>query len=224
MLVTERTAMRLRVVRNGLVAGVEAPGLTRIRSAFEASDGQKGTVADRLATTHGGDKAIEMVRKRGGWLTVLFAGQLLTAGTMSLFEGQLAPSWYVQIMTPSENDSSATRLAAETSGGSQERLKREILALLEEVSRMQPVVLCFDDMHWADPSSRDLLRYLLVNRGRVLSKAQILDHVWEYDFNGDASIVESYISYLRRKIDTTEPRLLHTVRGVGYVLRVPRTS
>ncbi len=69
------------------------------------------------------------------------------------------------------------------------------------------------------PTEFKLLRYFLANPGRVLSKAQILDHVWAYDFGGDGSIVESYVSYLRRKVDTTEPRLLHTVRGVGYVLR-----
>ena len=57
---------------------------------------------------------------------------------------------------------------------------------------------------------------------RVLSKAQILDHVWQYDFGGDAAIVETYISYLRKKVDVVEPRLIHTVRGVGYVLRLPR--
>jgi two-component system OmpR family response regulator len=73
------------------------------------------------------------------------------------------------------------------------------------------------------PTEFNLLRYLMQNVGRVLSKAQILDHVWHYDFGGDANVVESYVSYLRRKIDTTEPRLLHTVRGVGYVLRVPRS-
>jgi two-component system OmpR family response regulator len=67
-----------------------------------------------------------------------------------------------------------------------------------------------------------LLRYLLINAGRVLSRAQILDHVWEYDFGGDASVLETYISYLRHKIDRAEPPLIHTVRGVGYVLRVPR--
>jgi two-component system, OmpR family, response regulator len=71
------------------------------------------------------------------------------------------------------------------------------------------------------PTEFKLLRYLMQNAGRVLSKAQILDHVWNYDFGGDANVVESYVSYLRRKIDTTEPRLLQTVRGVGYVLRVP---
>jgi len=71
------------------------------------------------------------------------------------------------------------------------------------------------------PTEFKLLRYLLHNAGRVLSKAQILDHVWQYDFRGDDSIVESYISYLRRKVDTVEPRLIHTLRGVGYVLRLP---
>jgi two-component system OmpR family response regulator len=67
-----------------------------------------------------------------------------------------------------------------------------------------------------------LLRYLLMNAGRVLSRTQILDHVWKYDFGGDASVLETYISYLRRKVDRVEPPLIHTVRGVGYVARVPR--
>lgn len=71
------------------------------------------------------------------------------------------------------------------------------------------------------PTEFKLLRYLMMNPNRVLSKAQILDHVWEYDFNGDASIVESYISYLRRKIDKNPdaPALIQTKRGVGYLLR-----
>jgi two-component system OmpR family response regulator len=72
------------------------------------------------------------------------------------------------------------------------------------------------------PTEFALLRYLMANSGRVLSKAQILDHVWQYDFNGDSGIVESYISYLRKKIDRFDPPLIHTLRGVGYSLRVPR--
>ncbi|GII65205.1 DNA-binding response regulator [Sphaerisporangium krabiense] len=71
------------------------------------------------------------------------------------------------------------------------------------------------------PTEFKLLRYFMANAGRVLSKAQILDHVWDYDFRGDAGIVESYVSVLRRKIDNTPPRLIHTLRGVGYVLRQP---
>ena len=71
------------------------------------------------------------------------------------------------------------------------------------------------------PTEFTLLRYLLINADRVVSKAQILDHVWDYDFGGDAGIVETYISYLRKKIDIYEPALIHTVRGVGYRLRLP---
>jgi two-component system OmpR family response regulator len=67
-----------------------------------------------------------------------------------------------------------------------------------------------------------LLHYLLSNPRRVLSKDQILDRVWQYDFGGNANIVETYISYLRRKVDADGPPLIHTVRGVGYCLRLPR--
>jgi two-component system OmpR family response regulator len=74
------------------------------------------------------------------------------------------------------------------------------------------------------PTEFKLLRYFMANAGRVLSKAQILDHVWDYDFRGDAGIVESYVSVLRRKIDNRSPRLIHTLRGVGYVLRQPPTT
>ncbi|MFF0087054.1 response regulator transcription factor [Streptomyces canus] len=72
------------------------------------------------------------------------------------------------------------------------------------------------------PTEFKLLAYLLANPGRVLSRAQILDHVWSYDFAGDARIVETYVRYLRKKIDCYEPPLIHTVRGVGYRLRLPR--
>lgn len=72
------------------------------------------------------------------------------------------------------------------------------------------------------PTEFKLLRYLMLNAGRVVSKTQILDHVWDYDWSGEVGIVESYISYLRRKIDTEGEPLIHTKRGVGYVLREPR--
>jgi two-component system OmpR family response regulator len=63
----------------------------------------------------------------------------------------------------------------------------------------------------------------LLNPGRVLSKAQILDHVWQYDFQGRSNVVELYISYLRRKLDADRPQLIHTIRGVGYILRQTAT-
>jgi len=67
----------------------------------------------------------------------------------------------------------------------------------------------------------NLLRFFLLNPRRVLSKSQILDHVWHYDFGGESNVVETYVSYLRKKIDDVEPHLIHTGRGVGYVLRLP---
>ncbi|GGK70942.1 DNA-binding response regulator [Planomonospora parontospora subsp. parontospora] len=98
------------------------------------------------------------------------------------------------------------------------RLKVADLELDEEAHQVwkagEPVRL--------SPTEFKLLHHLMVNTGRVLSKAQILEHVWNYDFGGDAGVVESYVSYLRRKVDTAEPRLIHTLRGVGYVLRPPQ--
>ena len=72
------------------------------------------------------------------------------------------------------------------------------------------------------PTEYNLLRFLLLNQGRVMSKAQILDHVWQYDFGGDGGVVETYIGYLRRKLDANGPRLIHTIRGFGYTLREPQ--
>lgn len=72
------------------------------------------------------------------------------------------------------------------------------------------------------PTEFTLLRYFMVNAGTVLSKPRILDHVWNYDFGGEVGVVESYVSYLRRKVDTGETPLIHTLRGVGYVMREPR--
>jgi two-component system OmpR family response regulator len=87
-----------------------------------------------------------------------------------------------------------------------------------------------DDMHQVRRAGRaveltateyKLLRYLLANAPRVLTKSQILDHVWNYDFGGEGNVVETYVSYLRKKVDRQGPALIHTVRGVGYCLRLP---
>ncbi|MEC3955345.1 response regulator transcription factor [Nocardia sp. CDC153] len=74
------------------------------------------------------------------------------------------------------------------------------------------------------PTEFTLLRYFLVNAGTVLSKPRILDHVWRYDFGGEVGVVETYVSYLRKKVDTGPDRLIHTLRGVGYVMREPRSK
>ncbi|MCU1351975.1 MAG: response regulator receiver [Acidimicrobiales bacterium] len=106
-------------------------------------------------------------------------------------------------------------------------LRRSGLAQPEAVLRCADLELD-DDAHRVrrageevalSPTEFNLLRYLLINQGRVVSKAQILDHVWQYDVGGDGGVVETYIGYLRRKVDSVEQRLIHTIRGVGYTLR-----
>ncbi|MEU4236355.1 response regulator transcription factor [Actinoplanes sp. NPDC026619] len=72
------------------------------------------------------------------------------------------------------------------------------------------------------PTEFRLLHCLMTNAGRIVGKPEILELVWRYDFAGDTSIVDTYVSYLRRKVDTVAPKLIHTVHGAGYVLRVPR--
>jgi two-component system, OmpR family, response regulator len=142
-------------------------------------------------------------------------------------------------------DDNDAKLAGFTKGGDDyitkpfrlEEVIARIRAVLKRTSRGDTVTTRHryedleldEDTHrvWRDGRQVDLsptefrvLRYLLMNPERVLSKAQILDHVWQYDFDGDAAIVENYISYLRKKIDNAEPKLIHTIRGVGYSLRV----
>jgi two-component system OmpR family response regulator len=112
-----------------------------------------------------------------------------------------------------------------------------ILRRAKEVAIADPSVLEFADltMHvdthevWRRELPIDLtatefnlLRYLMENPRRVISKSELLDNVWGFDFRGDPNIVETYISYLRKKIDVLEPAVIHTIRRVGYTLRLPR--
>ena len=82
-------------------------------------------------------------------------------------------------------------------------------------------VWCSGEEVTLSPTEYRLLRYLMLNRGRVLSKHQILEHVWDYGFAGDPAAVETYISYLRRKLDDRDAQLIRTVRGFGYALEDP---
>ena len=101
------------------------------------------------------------------------------------------------------------------SGAVENRLRYADLEIDEDTMRVSRG----DRLIQLSPTEFKLLRFLLINRERVLSKSQILDHVWQYDFGGSGGVVENYISYLRKKVDDAEPHLIHTVRGFGYVLR-----
>ncbi|MDH2425900.1 response regulator transcription factor [Sphaerisporangium sp. TRM90804] len=143
-------------------------------------------------------------------------------------------------------DAVSDRIAGLTAGGDDYvtkpfSLEEVVLRLRAIMRRMRPAQEQVDDgvLRYADleldeqahtvrragraihlsPTEFSLLRYLMINAERVVSKAQILDRVWDYDFDGESRIVESYISYLRRKIDADGPPLIHTLRGVGYRLQ-----
>jgi two-component system, OmpR family, response regulator len=153
----------------------------------------------------------------------------------------------VPVLFLTARDATEDKVAGLTVGGddyvtkpfSLEELIARVRAVLrrtrgaDEVGRLEFSDLVLDeDTHevWRGGTPIDLtatefnlLRFLMANSRRVLSKAQILDHVWQYDFGGDPNIVETYISYLRKKVDCFEPPLIHTIRGVGYSLRLPRS-
>jgi two-component system OmpR family response regulator len=157
-------------------------------------------------------------------------------------DGMQAP-----VMFLTARDATEDKIAGLTVGGDDYVTKpfslEELIARVRAVLRRtrpgdRPARLAFadleidEDAHQASrggalldlrPTEYKLLRYLVLNAGRVLSKARILDHVWNYDFGGNDNVVETYVSYLRRKVDRRGPPLIHTIRGVGYVLRLPRS-
>jgi two-component system OmpR family response regulator len=114
---------------------------------------------------------------------------------------------------------------------------RTILRRTGQIDEPESHVLRFEDLEM-DEETREvtragepidltateyrLLRYFLLNPRRVLSRAQLLDNVWEYDFGGDGRVLETYVSYLRKKVDAHGRPLIHTARGIGYALRLPR--
>ncbi len=148
----------------------------------------------------------------------------------------------VPILFLSAKDAPDDKIAGLTAGGDDYVTKpfhlRELIARIKAVLRRAgDGALVVGDLT-LDPDSQDvsrggrpvrlsptefrLLRFLMANAGQVVSKAEILAGVWRYDFAGDTSIVDTYMSYLRRKVDTAEPKLIQTRRGAGYVLRGPR--
>ena len=142
-----------------VISGEAGVGKTTLVDAFVSELEERGE-----PVRVGRGRCSERLAGSEAYLPVLEALESLQKseqlGSLTRLVRALAPSWYAQLMPPTENDSSAARLAAETAGGSQERLKREIASLLEEAGRMQPIVLWFDDVHWADPSTTDLIGYL----------------------------------------------------------------
>jgi two-component system OmpR family response regulator len=201
-----------------------------------------------VTTAASGGEAIDKVRSERPDLVVLDV-MLPGMDGLSVVRQLRGTGVEVPVLFLTAKDGTEDRVAGLTLGGDDYVTKpfslEEVIARIRAILRRTqgaaatavPARLSFADIELDDdthevwkagepvelsPTEFKLLRYLLANPGRVLSKAQILDHVWAYDFGGDTGVVESYVSYLRRKVDTGETKLLHTVRGVGYVLRQPR--
>src|ERR1700737_2354171 len=158
-----------------------------------------------------------------------------------------APRTGVPIIFLTARDSTEHKIRGLSGGGddymtkpfSLEELIARVRAILRRTGQAAPESgrLTFEDLE-LDEETREvlrggeaielttteyrLLRYLMLNPRRVLTRAQLLDHVWNYDFGGDGRVLETYISYLRKKLDAHGPPLIKTVRGVGYALQVPR--
>ncbi len=199
-----------------------------------------------VATARNGQEALEAVGTFAPDLLVLDVMMPDISG-FGVVKQLRATGSTVPVLFLTARDATEDRISGLTLGGddyvtkpfSLDEVIARIRAVLRRTARPEPPTpprLVFADLEldtethevWRagqsvmlSPTEFKLLRYFMTNPRRVLSKAQILDHVWNYDFNGEVNIVESYVSYLRRKIDTVEPRLLHTLRGVGYVLRLP---
>jgi two-component system OmpR family response regulator len=203
-----------------------------------------------VSTAASGGEAIDKVRSERPDLVVL---DIMLPGLdgLSVVRQLRGTGAEVPVLFLTAKDATEDRIAGLTLGGDDYVTKpfslEEVIARIRAILRRTqgtaatavPARLAFADVELDDdthevwkagepvelsPTEFKLLRYFLANPSRVLSKAQILDHVWAYDFGGDTGVVESYISYLRRKVDTGEVKLLHTVRGVGYVLREPRRT
>ena len=199
-----------------------------------------------VATAATGRKALETVRSSPLDLIVLDV-MLPDIDGFDVAQ-QLAGSGHrVPIVFLTARDTTSDKIRGLTVGGddyvtkpfSLEELVARIHAVLRRTKQEapQPSTLEFADLAldldthevWRAGEPIDLtatefrlLRYFMLNPRRVLTRDQLLDHVWDYDFGGDARVLETYISYLRKKVDKVEPHLLHTVRGVGYSLRLPR--
>jgi two-component system, OmpR family, response regulator len=199
-----------------------------------------------VETAASGKDALDLTRRRAPHVMVLDV-MLPDMEGFEVAERLAAEHANVPILFLTARDSTADRVHGLTTGGDDYVTKP--FSLEELIARLRNIVrrtrgseapsgrLTFADLELDEETfevSRGgrqieltatefrLLRYLMLNPRRVLTRAQLLDHVWNYDFGGDARVLETYVSYLRKKVDSEDHPLLHTVRGVGYVLRLPK--
>lgn len=202
------------------VAGMEVEVASAGRPALQAVERYRPDVLvlDVMLPDLDGFEILRLLRQRGRQMPVLF----LTAKTDTADR--------VRGLTSGGDDYITKPFALEELVARVQVALRRVGAAASDARLEVADLVLDDDAHLVlragepvqlTPTEYKLCRLLMTNAGRVMSRAQILDHVWDYDFDGESAIVETFISSLRKKIDHVEPRLIETVRGVGYTLRPP---
>jgi two-component system OmpR family response regulator len=201
------------------LAGFESLGVETGREAIEAATSFQPDVVvlDVMLPDLDGFTVLQRLRDRGSQAPVIFLTARVSVEdrvrglTTGGADYQVKPFAVAELVARIR-----LRLNEESGGLRGGHLRVADLELEPEAHR---VVRATEVVHLS-PTEYKLLHYLMMNAGRVVTRTQILDHVWSYDFDGESTVVDTYISYLRRKVDHVEPKLIHTIRGVGFTVRV----
>jgi len=200
------------------LAGISTVSAADGRAAFDAVTTERPNliVLDVMMPELDGFEIVRRLRDSGDRTPVIFltARDATDDRVRGLSEG--GDDYMVKPFAVAELVARVKLRLARTSDSERDQILRcSDLMLDPEAHRVTKAGVVVD----LSPTEFKLLHLLLSNTGRVLSRAQLLDHVWDYSFDGDSSVVDTYISYLRRKLDRDEPKLIHTIRGVGFCLR-----
>ena len=195
-----------------LAAGTGRDGLDRV-SAWRPD----AVVLDVMLPDIDGFTVLQRIRDQGNRVPVIF---LTARGTTTDRVRGLSEGGDDYVVKPFDVAELVARVQLRVKRADFETGDRRLRCADLELDSDRHLAMRGDQQIHLSPTEFRLLHFLLVNTGRVLTRSQILDRVWSYDYHGDPSVVDTYLSYLRKKVDIVEPRLIHTVRGVGFVLRV----
>lgn len=202
------------------LAGIEARSCATGRKAvaLNASFRPDALVLDVMLPDLDGFEVLKRIRNSGSGVPVLF---LSARGETEVRVRGLTSGGDDYIVKPFALEELVARVqVALRRAGTDGASPRLVVGPLELDDEAHLVSRDGEPVHLT-PTEFNLLRLLMANAGRVVSRGQILDHVWEYDFGGDSSVVETFVSGLRRKLDGGDVKLIHTVRGIGYTVRLP---
>lgn len=221
LVVDDEENIRFLVVNALMLAGMETTTAETGREALAriSSERPDAVVLDVMLPDLDGFTILQRLRDQGNKVPIVF---LTARDTTEDRVRGLSDGGDDYLVKPFEVAELVARVQLRLRGfGGTASSRRLRCADLEMDTERHEVVRAGRTVHLS-PTEFKLLHYLMVNIGRVLTREQILDRVWSYDFDGDPSVVDTYVSYLRRKVDQGSPKLIHTVRGIGFTLRLDR--